>query len=312
MQLPFPLSVYALALLQATKSLSTVHLSNFVLRSHDFLTRAIKLKVSWKPIFAGFLDRALHWYLIIDETEIDKSFSKFIPGLSWIYSHLQGKYIFGYHIVVLVAYNGSLTIPLTWKFYQKDSGKTKIELAIELIKYGLWLIPSPIAILFDSFYAAEKILKLLKSKNITFYSQVPKSRLFNGTQLKKHNSNRPYWEGVGHLRGNIQVKVVKFRRKYFISNRIDQSGRLIRKEYSKRWRIEEVFRFCKTALKMQTCQMRELKSQHNNVGICLYLYSILQDIAAKKQMTVYRIKDLVSLNRSIDNIPYLKAYFNAA
>lgn len=311
MQLPTKIAWYALAVLQAS-CLSTVHLANFVSKSHDFLTRAIKVKVHWKNVFALLLDRNHSWYFIIDETEIDKSYSKEILGLSWIFSHLQGKYIFGYHIVVLAVYDGTKTIPLLWKFYQKGDEKTKIDLALELIKYALLLIPHPIAVLFDSFYAAETILKFLNSQGITFYTQLPKNRLLDHEHLAEINSGRPYWEMTGHIRGGIMVKVVKFRRKYFVTNRLDLTGKEIRREYSKRWRIEEVFRFCKTVLKLETCQMRDLRSQHNNVGVSFYLYTVLQDMAVKTQMTEYRVRDLVCLSRSISNIPHLMDYFNVA
>ena len=56
-------------------------------------------------------------YIIIDETDVDKSFGKKLPRLGWIYSNRKKKHIFGLHLVTAVWTNDKLTIPLGWKIY---------------------------------------------------------------------------------------------------------------------------------------------------------------------------------------------------
>lgn len=216
MQLPEFIVAYATAILSAPWRFTLVYLSAFSNTSHDYLTRGIQKKYSFKQLLRTLLDSSLlnDGYVIIDETDVDKTFAKHMQGLSWIYSHRKNKYIFGLHIVVMVWTNEKVTLPLAWKIYSKQSGKTKIDLAMELIDYCLTKLKiTPKAFLFDSFYAAEPVLKQLLKHNQSFYSQLPKGRLFNKKPLRDHQKGRPYWQEVGVIKGSIQVQVVRNRRK---------------------------------------------------------------------------------------------------
>lgn len=270
-----------------------VYLSLYAKRSHDFLTRGLQERYSWKEIFRTLLSgRALNQgYLIIDETDIDKSFAEKIQCLSWIFSNRKKKYIFGLHLVVLAWTNGPMTLPLAWKIYQKDSGKTKIDLAMELLRYALFTLNIyPRAVLFDAFYSAEKLLKFLILHNQIFYSQLPKNRIFDHEALSTHNHGRPYWRKTGTIKGHIRVQIVKNRRKYYITNDIGVARNKQLATYKMRWKIEEIFRFTKKELGLEKCQAISLQGQHNHFAVCFYLYAQLQDTAEKTRMTDYRIK----------------------
>jgi len=237
-------------------------------------------------------------YLVIDETEVSKMFSKVTQGLAWIFSHKEGRYIFGYQLVVICWTNGTVTLPIGWKIYDPHTGKTKTDLAIELMRYCLDVLRiQPVAFLFDAFYASEKILKYLKTHNQQFYTQAPKSRLLDGIALKYHEKGRPYWTKTGYIKGKIQVQVVKNRRKYYLTSIVGISRKKQLDTYRIRWRIEEVFRFVKTELGLEACQSTVKQVQHNHFGCCFLTYALLQDIAAKTQMTVYCIKQQATFNR---------------
>lgn len=293
MQLPEFIVAYATALLSAPWRFTLVYLSAFSGTSHDFLTRGLKQKYSFKQLLKTLLStRQLNQgYLIIDETDVDKSFGKKIPCLGWIFSHRKNKYIFGLHIVVVCWTNQQVTIPLAWKIYKKDSGITKIDLAMELICYCLFRLRiQPKAWLFDSFYASEKLLKYLIKHNQYFYSQLPKNRKLNEITLSQTNNGRPYWQETGVIRGGIMVQVVKNRRKYYVTNEIGVTREAQLQTYKIRWKIEEVFRFVKQELGFERCQSQSLVGQNTHFGTCFYLYATLQDIAEKTQMTDYCIK----------------------
>ena len=293
MQLPAFIVAYATALLSAPWRFTLVYLSLFSSTSHDFLTRGIKQRYQWKTLLGLLLNNKLlsEGYLIIDETDVDKSFAQKIPCLGWIYSHRKNKYIFGLHIVVVVWTNTKITLPLAWKIYKKDSGITKIDLAMQLIHYCLFTLRiQPKAWLFDSFYASEKLLKYLITHNQRFFSQLPKNRKLSEITLAHMNKGRPYWQGTGVIRGGIKVQVVKNRRKYYVTNSIGISREEQLQTYKIRWKIEEVFRFVKQELGFERCQSQSLVGQNNHFGTCFYLYAKLQDIAEKNQMTDYCIK----------------------
>ena len=293
MQLPRFIVAYATALLSAPWRFSLVYLSLFSNTSHDFLTRGLQKKYSFKTILSTLLNNHIlsSGYLIIDETEVDKSFAEKIPCLGWLWSHRQNKYIFGLQLVVVCWTNGKVTIPVAWKIYQKDSGKTKITLAQELIRYCLFTLRiKPKAWLFDSFYASEALLKYLINHDQLFFSQLPKNRKFNQLSLSEMNKGRPYWQETGVIKGGIRVQVVKNRRKYYVTNSIGLERTEQLKTYKIRWQIEEVFRFVKHELGFEKCQSTSLVGQNTHFGTCFYLYATLQDIAEKTQMTDYAVK----------------------
>jgi hypothetical protein len=315
MQLPRFIVAYATALLSAPWRFTLVYLSLFSGTSHDFLTRGLKQKYPWKQILQILLHNQVlsEGYLIIDETDVDKSFGEKIPCLGWLWSHRKNKYIFGLHIVVVCWTNTKITIPLAWKIYKKESGKTKLDLALELIQYCLFTLRiQPKAFLFDSFYASEPLLKYLINHKQLFYSQVPKNRKFNEIFLRDIHKRRPYWQETGVIRGGIKVQVVKNRRKYYVTNHIGISRKEQLQTYKIRWNIEEVFRFVKKELGFERCQVTSLVGQNAHFGTCFYLYALLQDIAAKTQMTDYAVKLKATLDDNFVKQLALPTYLSTA
>lgn len=293
MQLPNFIVAYGRALLQAPWRFTLVYLSFFSTTSHDFLTRGLQKKYQWKSIMQLLLSNRLlsSGYLIFDETDVDKSFAKHMGGLSWLFSHRKNKFIFGYHLVVICWTNTKVTLPIAWKIYKKDSGKTKIDLSLELINYCLHTLGiTPKAWLFDSFYASEQLLKYLINHQQLFYSQLPKNRKLNNKALCAYNNGRPYWVESGVIRGGIIVQIVKNRRKYYVTNNVGMNRKEQLQTYKIRWKIEEIFRFVKQELGFEQCQSTSLQGQNNHFGTCFYLYAYLQDIAEKTQMTDYCLK----------------------
>lgn len=313
MQLPKFVEVYLHALLSAPWRFTLMYLSLVSKKSHDYLTRNLRKKYNFKEILKLLLSKRKldEGYIIIDETDVDKSFGEKLPRLGWIFSNRKKKYIFGLHIVVAVWTNGEITIPLNWKIYKKGGEETKLDLAERLINYCLLnLNIHPKAFLFDSFYASERILKHLLSLNQNFVSQVHKNRKLNNLDVRQINMGRPYWTKIGYLTGNIKVKLVKNRRKYFISNNLKSTRQEQLATYKLRWRIEEVFRFTKKELGFEKCQVNTLHGQTTHFGVCFLLYGLLQDIAEKTQMTDYQIKLEATLNpcyaKSLNIMAYLQ------
>lgn len=293
----------------------TSYIACFAGKSHDCLTRGLQQKYQFKQLLQLLLNNKIlnKGYIIIDETDIDKSFAEKIAGLGWIYSHRKNKYIFGYHLVVACWTNGVVTIPLAWKIYRKGSGKTKTDLALELIQYCLdTLRIHPKAFLFDAFYASEAILKYLTTHNQTFYAQLPKSRLLDHQALATHEKGRPYWLKTGNVKGNILVQVVKNRRKYFVTNAVGCPRQEQLATYKLRWKIEDLFRFTKQELGLERCQVTSLQGQQNHFGTCFLLYGILQDMAAQTQMTVYQLKLKATQDASFAKSIDLEGYFSTA
>lgn len=315
MQLPKFIEIYLHALLSAPWRFTLFYLSLVSKRSHDYLTRNLKGKYHFKDLLRLILNgKTLNsGYIVIDETDVDKSFSRKMIGAGWIWSNRKKKHIFGYHVVTMAWTNEKITLPLGWKIYKKGGEKTKLDLALELINYSLFnLNIHPKAFLFDSFYASEKLLKYLIDHDQIFVSQVHKNRKLSMEEVRAIEKGRPYWTKVGLLTGNIKVQVIKNRRKYFITNMIGITREKQLMVYKVRWKIEDVFRFAKKELGLEKCQAVSLHAQNTHFGVCFLLYGILQDIAEKTQMTDYQIKLEATLDGNYAESLNIMDYFTPA
>jgi hypothetical protein len=64
----------------------------------------------------------------------------------------------------------------------------------------------------------------------------------------------PYWQAVGHLVGDIQVCVVRYRRKYYATNRLRLTAKAVREHSRQRHAVEAGIRTVKSQLGLAGCQ----------------------------------------------------------
>ncbi len=98
-------------------------------------------KINWRNILLLFVKRYLKLdakfskpkddtnCLIFDDTEIIKT-GKAIEGVSKIHSHVTGRFVFGYKLLVAGYWNGSVFIPVDFSFHRENKNNSKK-------KYGL-------------------------------------------------------------------------------------------------------------------------------------------------------------------------------
>jgi hypothetical protein len=65
---------------------------------------------------------------------------------------------------------------------------------------------------------------------------------------------QPYWHAVGWLSGDLKVFVVRYRRKYYATNRLTFTAQEVRALDRKRHEIEAVIRVLKSQLSLEGCQ----------------------------------------------------------
>lgn len=282
-------------------------LSKVIGCSHDSLTRILnERKLSWQILLKGFVLRIFEklqdGYLIIDDTVISKQFAKRIENLAWIFDSEIGKSVLGLNIVLIAWSNGRITIPLAIKVYQKSNGKTKIDLAIELIQCVHFLLIKPKYITFDSWYAADKLLKKVDGYGWKFITQIKKNRKLDGGSVKKIFPN-PYWMSKGKLSGGLKVSVVRNGKKYFATNDLSLTKKEILARYKGRWLVETVFRMLHSKLGLDECESRSLRSQVAHFHLCLLAYTVLEKEKIVTGKTIYQIKSECSFDfQGADNI----------
>ena len=300
--MPAPIFAYLRGLLQGHNITATFLQKEFGY-SHDAITRFLANSFDIEGLIFRLIYR---WFgvlhggcLILDDTVVPKIYGKKFGQAQYVYSSCLKRCVFGYQIVALVWTNGTTTIPLGWKYYQKSvDGKTKIILAQELLAeaHEKWKL-KPYAVLFDSWYSAEKILDQIQSYGWLFVTQLKSNRVVNACPIRddltQHGAAL-----VGPLTGRFLALVLKNENKYFATNQPLMNNKQVLQLYEYRWKIEEVFRFLKNQLHLEECQARRFTSQQKHLASCVLAYIILEKERQRfPKKTLYQLKHDWMLDR---------------
>lgn len=231
-------------------------------------------------------------WLVIDDTMIEKPYSKEIEGVYWGYSSKNKGYELGITLTILAWTDGQRTIPLKMMIYEKDKEgetlETKNDFSVRAIQYAYEKGIYPTKVCFDSKYSSKKLLNLIHSIGWRYFCQLACNRLFNDKQLKTRRF-QPYSEegrlkGVGH-----RVNITKYSKRYYATNEtgVHVTSQHIVKHYRVRWKIEELFRALKQLCHLEECKGRKLSSQRRYIALSIQAFLILQE---QGETTVYRAK----------------------
>lgn len=221
--MPEPLWIYLSALLYFTNIVTCSAIADaFDSVSHDRLTRMLQGTWSGHTLLTLAL-RALFTvaggYLIVDDTVVVKSYARVLGEAAWVWSSKDRKVLFGGSVVLRVWTDGQSRIPIAFRVWQKGGG-SKYDLALELLSYARNRLKcKPQFVLFDSWYPSKKVRKRIRDYGWYFVCQLKKNRSFDGRALHAY-LQQPYWQGVGALSGGLKVLVVRYRRKYYATNRL--------------------------------------------------------------------------------------------
>ena len=302
--MPEPLWVYLMALLYFTNLTTCVAIADaFDSASHDQLTRMLQGSWSGQTLFnlaLRILFTVAGGYLILDDTVVEKPYARLLGEAAWVWSSKQRQVVFGVSVVLLVWTDGQVRIPLGYRVWHKE-GASKFDLALELLSYARNRLKcKPQFVLFDSWYPSKKLLKRIRDYGWYFVCQLKKTRTFDGQALHAYR-HQPYWQAVGALSGGLKVFVVRYRRKYYATNRLTLTALEVRRLYRKRHEVEEVIKVLKSQLNLEACQggfTRSWKApprskegaQTHHVALCLVAYLIVERERLDQQCTWRQLK----------------------
>jgi putative transposase len=324
--MPEPLWIYLMALLYCTNITTCSAMADaFDSVSHDQLTRMLHGTWSGHTLLhlaLRLLFTVAGGYLIIDDTVVEKPYARILGEAAWVWSSKHSKVVFGVSVVLLVWTDGQVRIPLAFRCWQKG-GPSKGELALELLSYARnRLRCKPQFVLFDSWYPSKKLLKRLRDYGWYFVCQLKKNRRFEGMPLSRYLW-QPYWHATGQLSGELKVLVVRYRRKYYATNRLSLSAKEVRTHYTKRQAVEEVIRTLKSHLSLEACQAGYRRSrtdppparegaQEHHMALCMVAYLVVERERLDQGHTWVRLKRHLILAGSSQILPALERVRQAA
>jgi putative transposase len=279
--------------------------------SHDRFNRIIQTQRLTSVLTTLVLRLALTGgYLILDDTILEK----FTARLGCVFKLRDTKrncYLLGLNIVLLCWSNGKRTIPIGFRIYVAQN-VSKLDLAVQLLKFAHDTLKlEPEYVLFDSWYGSEALFKQCRAFNWHFVTRLRKNRLFCGKPLKRVHNGIPYWGAVGFLKGQIPVVVYRHGGKYFASSNLELTRDEIRRLYSIRTGIEEVFRVLKQECGWQGVQARRVRSYRTQLTAGVLGFFWLELLAKDRKCSVYKLRRRLISGRlelkEVDALEFLEA-----
>ena len=324
--MPEPLWLYLMALLYFTRVSTCSTIAEVMAdASHDCLTRMLNGDWSGQTLLhlaLRTLFTVAGGYLILDDTVVEKPYARLLGEAAWVWSSKQSKVVFGVSVVLVVWTDGQIRIPVAYRVWKKG-GPSKVDLALELLSYARNRLKCrPQFVLFDSWYPAKRLLKRIRDYRWYFVCQLKKNRTFDGVSLSAYRQ-QPYWQAVGELSGGMKVFVVRYRRKYYVTNRLSVTAKEVRAHYRKRHEVEEVIRVLKSQLSLEACQVGyrrrgtttarpQPRAQEHHIALCLAAYLIVERERLDQGMTWRKLKQHLILNGSQLALPALERIRKAA
>lgn len=268
--------------------------------SHDRLQRLLVLEGKWNKYIQKHYGHLIKLressskkktYLIIDDTVIAKPYSKELDLLSWIFSPGDRQYLYGINVVFVIWTDGKTRFPIGFRIWYKDSKKTKIDLAMELLNDAKKIYQIKLGyLLMDSFYPAAKLLKLIRKFRWHWIAKIKSNRLIDNIQAQEFFGYR-YGKHIGKLSENIKALVVKDNDNYWATSDLSLESAEVKRYYRNRQIIEEFFKILKSELRLEGCSSRDRIAQINHIYFVLIAFCQLELFRIMKNIdTIYKIR----------------------
>lgn len=293
-----------------TSCLSLAALCNWL--SHDSLNRLLHSDFPWsRRLWELFASRMINQggYLVLDDTTWQRQ-TKASEAVAKVWSSSVGGVRLGCQVVLLIWTDGKRKVPVACRLWQKG-GKSKVELAQEMLREAAKRGIHPNYVLFDSWYTAKAILNDLSELGWRYVARIKSNRLLSGERLSKKWHQR-FGQATGRLKKvDQEVRVIKDGKRYFVTNDLNLKPARIKRQYGKRQQIEETFRLLKQEFGWGGSSVRKAQAQNAHLHLGLMALCLTQQAALPQRQTVYAFKRELFRQPIPSQLPFLD-YFSVA
>jgi hypothetical protein len=265
--------------------------------SHDCFTRLLQKQPSdTEPLWTEVkkLVTPKEDYLIVDDTTLDKPYSKKIGFVRYQWSGKHHRTVKGIGLVTLLWTDGNKILPVDFRIYDIDEDeKTKNDHFRDMLDKAKERGFKPKFVMFDIWYASVENLKATRKKQWHFLTRLKSNRSVNPDNTKNvplEMIDTPPEGIVVHLKKYGFVKVFRIVSKkedtqYWATNVLDMDESEREDLANKSWKIEEYHRGIKQFCGVEKCQARKKESQRAHIMFSLRAFLRLE---------VQRIKNGIS------------------
>lgn len=284
--------------------------------SHDRINRylrqeAVTSEDLWKEV-QQTLVMDVGGYLLFDDTVVDKRHSFKIETVYKQFSGNAHKVIKGIGVVTCVYVN-----PTTKQFWAIDyrlydpltDQKSKIDHVQDMFTAAIEQKELAFStVLMDSWFATQRLMKLIDERKKIYYTVVKKNRLVDETQgvhayqkiedlewsaQDLETGKRVKLNGfpANHKVQLFRVIVLSDKTEFVVTNDLNcNSSQQARRHCKIRWKIEEFHREIKQLTGIESCQSRKAVIQKNHIGCAMLLWAKLKQLAYQTGKTIYQLK----------------------
>ncbi|HJP95841.1 MAG TPA: transposase [Candidatus Saccharimonadales bacterium] len=308
------LEAYLIALIYRNTRTSCLSLAALcALVSHDRLNRLLHSSFPWsRRLWELFASRMIFegGYLVLDDTTWQRQ-TKCSEAVAKVWSSTAGGVRLGMQVVLLIWTDGQRKIPVSMRLWQKG-GKSKIELAQEMLSEAAERGISPKYGLFDSWYTAKSMVNLLSELGWKYVARIKSNRLIDGERLSGKWPQR-FGQVCGHLKQVAEeVRLIKDGKRYWVTNALALKPAQIKRQYRSRQQIEETFRMLKQEFGWGGSSARKAKAQTAHLHLGLMALCLTQHAAITQGETVYAFKRKLFRQLIPTELPFLEHFLAAA
>jgi hypothetical protein len=223
--------------------------------------------------------------LLIDDSTLDKLYSRKIELVTRHWSGKHKRVVSGINLVTLLWTDGERYIPVDYRLYHKaQDGLTKNDHFRDMLRTAKQRGFSPECVLFDSWYASLKNLKLIRSLQWRWLTRLEHNRLVNPDRSGNRPLSQVDFAPAGtmvHLKGYGLIKVFKIVKtdddiEYWATDD-QQMTELTRLKFAEiSWMIETYHRGIKQFCGIERCQARSENAQRNHIELALRAFLRLE------------------------------------
>lgn len=276
--------------------------------------------------------------------------SKHFEPVGWHFDAKEGKaYGHGVSFVTMHLQYGNRSVPINWRIYlkektvrklnrqytQKISFKSKMMLAMEMLKEIQPLLPEGYAIyvLFDSWYASNKLITFCRQNNWHVICALKSNRRFQGKRLSRvaryvrhrnltkvwvdsTNTSTLYWTCLkrGKLKGiTDEVSVIISKRhprdkrpEFFLCTDTSLSVKKALSLYTRRWAIEVDYLYLKNRLGLEDFRLRSMEGINRYFTLTFLTLAYLS--WRKAEEGIDTLSDVIAVHRQEQYEEMLRAF----
>ena len=284
--------------------------------SHDQINRYLKgvklpPRMTWDAVASDIIVTP-DGYIVFDDTVLDKRHSFAIELVRRQYSGNAKGVIKGIGVVTCIYVNPTTNQYwlIDYRVYApEDDGKTKLEHVEDMltnVHYHKQL--SYRAVLMDSWYATQKLMRFIEGLNKIYYCPLKSNRLVDDSegQKKYQRLDTLEWSTQEQEHGKslkikgfpkdhkvrcFRVAVSTHRTEWIVTNDPAQNTtQAIRQVCAWRWKIEQLHRETKQLTGIEQCQCRLARIQRNHIAAAFLVWTRLTQLAHLTGNTLYQLK----------------------